>query len=361
MTDSRGASRAAAIFIVLRTLAIGAAGGAVFSYFTLPLAWLLGAMLFTTIAAFARVRLAMAPGARAVMMIILGIMIGSTFTPALLAGLPNWPISLATLVALLAVSGGLVWLFLHRAGRLDAVTAYFSAAPGGMTEMVLIGGAMGADTRTIGFTHAMRVFLVVMIVPFWFRLTENVQTLGTRSATNLSDVVLSDMALLAVAGTVGYAVAKRLKVPAAEFLGPLVASAGIHLAGLSAAQPPWELVAAAQVVIGIAIGTRFAGTDIQFLPRMLLLALGSTSILLLAAILCALALAKITGFPFDALLLAFMPGGLAEMSLMALALGIDTAFVSSHNVMRLILVLTLAPLLFGLIRRHLRPAPPGDD
>ena len=360
MKAPHGAKRAAGPFVVLRALAIGAAGGALFSLFSLPLAWLLGAMLFTTVAAFARVRLGMPPGARVVMMIILGIMIGSTFTPALLAGLPNWPFSLATLVALLAVSGGLVWLFLHRAGRLDTVTAYFCATPGGMAEMILVGGAMGADVRTVGLIHATRIFLVVMVVPFWFRLTTDIQPLAAGSAASLGDVVPADMVLLAAAGAVGYVLARRLRLPAAEFLGPLVASAGVHLAGLSAAQPPWELVAAAQVVIGIAIGARFAGTDIRYVPRILALALGSTSILLAAAILGALALAGITDLPFPALLLAFTPGGLAEMSLVALALGIDAAFVSSHNVVRIILVIALAPLLFGLIRRRLRPTRAGD-
>jgi len=51
--------------------------------------------------------------------------------------------------------------------------------------------------------------------------------------------------------------------------------------------------------------------------------------------------------------LAYAPGGLAEMSLIALALHADVAFVSSHHVVRILLIVTLAPLTFRL----LRPAP----
>ncbi len=40
--------------------------------------------------------------------------------------------------------------------------------------------------------------------------------------------------------------------------------------------------------------------------------------------------------------------------------GIDTALVSSHNVVRIILVIALAPPLFGLIRRRVRTTRPGD-
>ena len=55
--------------------------------------------------------------------------------------------------------------------------------------------------------------------------------------------------------------------------------------------------------------------------------------------------------PFAALLLAFVPGGIAEMGLVALALGQDVAFVSTHHVARVVLVIMLAPLAFRLLRR----------
>jgi uncharacterized membrane protein AbrB (regulator of aidB expression) len=54
--------------------------------------------------------------------------------------------------------------------------------------------------------------------------------------------------------------------------------------------------------------------------------------------------------------LAYAPGGFAEMSLIALALSVDSAFVASHHLIRIILVVTLAPLLFRYFRG---PPPPG--
>jgi hypothetical protein len=44
--------------------------------------------------------------------------------------------------------------------------------------------------------------------------------------------------------------------------------------------------------------------------------------------------------------LAFSPGGLAEMSLIALALGVETAFVATHHVARIGMIVIVAPLLF---------------
>jgi uncharacterized membrane protein AbrB (regulator of aidB expression) len=50
--------------------------------------------------------------------------------------------------------------------------------------------------------------------------------------------------------------------------------------------------------------------------------------------------------------LAFAPGGLAEMSLIAFALAIDAAFVAAHHVLRIAMIVVAAPLIF---RRWLRP------
>jgi len=80
-----------------------------------------------------------------------------------------------------------------------------------------------------------------------------------------------------------------------------------------------------------------------------------------AKILCEVLLAAIgfalfahlvaTDLPFYALLLAYSPGGVAEMSLVALALGIDIAMVATHHLFRLFFVLVPAPQMFRLWRR----------
>jgi len=57
-------------------------------------------------------------------------------------------------------------------------------------------------------------------------------------------------------------------------------------------------------------------------------------------------LAPLSGIPFAPIVLAFAPGGLAEMSLIALALGIETAFVATHHVARIAMIVIAAPLVF---------------
>ena len=50
-------------------------------------------------------------------------------------------------------------------------------------------------------------------------------------------------------------------------------------------------------------------------------------------------------------ILAFAPGGQAELTILALIVGADMAFVIAHHVLRLFLVILLAPLaarVFGM-------------
>jgi hypothetical protein len=54
----------------------------------------------------------------------------------------------------------------------------------------------------------------------------------------------------------------------------------------------------------------------------------------------------LSGISFAPIVLAFAPGGLAEMSLIALALGIETAFVATHHVARIAMIVIAAPLVF---------------
>src|SRR5690606_24377148 len=104
-------------------------------------------------------------------------------------------------------------------------------------------------------------------------------------------------------------------------VGPMFLSAALHMAGITASKPPQELVTLAQIVIGSMIGARFAGLAFGLVLRGILLAAGATALLLAIAALFGLLVAWSAELPFSSTLLAFAPGGLAEMSLIALALG----------------------------------------
>jgi len=332
-------------------LAIGTAGGALFAHFDMPLAWMIGAMLFTAVAAMAKLPVRVPPPLRSGMIMVLGVMLGSGFTPEILGRIGDWGVSLSALAGYVVVCTVAGVVYLQRFVRLDAVTAYFTATPGGLNEMVLAGTAMGGDDRTISLVHALRVMLVVLVIPFWF------QALGYYDPHDRGPLgpplasVSPEDALLLAGCAVGYPIARFLRIPAAQIVGPMLLSAAIHLGGLTAGAPPGVLVAAAQVVVGSALGCRFTGIRVERIGRCAVMSVGLTALMLAAAVAAAWMLSATTGLGMAGLILAFAPGGLAEMSLVALALGTDIAFVSTHHIVRIVLIVTLAPGVFLLWRR----------
>jgi len=334
------------------TLALGAAGGALFDRLDLPLAWMIGALVATMAAAMAGVRVAVPPRLRQGMIAVLGVMLGSAFTPEILDRLGEWAVSFATLFAYIAASLALGVAYLRRFAGYDPVTAFFTAAPGGFSEMVLVGGQMGGDERLISLSHSLRITTVVLVIPFFFQYALGyVPAGGGRSyGPPLTSLAPADAAMLA-ACLLGVWPARKLRLPAPQMLGPMALSAAIHLAGLTASKPPGLVVGVAMVVVGSSIGARFTGVALGLLGRAAAVSLGLTALLLAVTVGFAWALHAATGIPLSSLVLGYAPGGFAEMSLVSLAMGLDPAFVSSHHMARIAIVIALVPIAFRLMRR----------
>ena len=127
----------------------------------------------------------------------------------------------------------------------------------------------------------------------------------------------------------------------------MILSAAAHVADLSHVQPPEVMIVAAQVVIGSAMGARFAGVDRRMFLDVFKVSAPVTAILLLCTAGFSVILTIVVDAPWEAALLSLAPGGLSEMSLIALALDIQPAFVSFHHTARILMIVAFAPLLFG--------------
>lgn len=355
-------------------LLLGLVGGWLFWRAGLPLPWMLGPMTVCTVAALLRAPIA-APGVvRAPMSAVIGVLLGSAFTPDVVSRAPEWIVSVVGLAGFVVVAGTACVLFFRYIARFDPVTAYFSGMPGGLVEMVIVGEAKGGDGRTIALVHSARILLVVMTLPFLVQWVEGV-SLGARAAAGPSifDAPLSAEVWILVCGFAGAFLGHVLRLPAAMLLGPMLVSGLVHVTGLSDFKPPAEIVAAAQVVLGVTIGARFVGTAPREILRILALSLGSTAILLALTLGFATVVGRIMGIGTVPLILAYSPGGLAEMSLVAIAVQTEVAFVAAHHLMRIIFVMFGAAPVFALMAprgpKNASGAPPeqppalrhGDD
>lgn len=335
---------------VVGALALGAVGGGLFVLIGLPLPWMLGAMAATTAASMAGLRIAVPQWLRQPMIGVLGAMLGSSFTPELLESVALWLPSLSALPLYIAVVGALILAYFRRFAGFDPASAYFAAMPGGLSEMIIVGDRMGGDPRGIALAHGVRILLVVFSVPFVAGYFDpGVADRTAAASTAVLDA--GEVAILLLAAVAGLLAATWLRLPAAALLGTMLGSAAVHLAGWVDAPPPFALVAVAQVVIGASVGVRFVGVGLPLILRTMGLGLGSTALMLALTLAFGYALHGLTGLPLAALLLAFIPGGLAEMSLIALAMQVDPAFVATHHLVRIALVVMCAPLAFRWLAR----------
>jgi membrane AbrB-like protein len=334
---------------VLTALGLSCLGGAGFAALGLPLPWLLGALAATTAASIGGLELRVPEQLRRPMVAVLGAMLGMTFAPERLEGAFGWLPSLAALPAYVVLVGGVIFLYLRLCSAFDPTSAFFAATPGGLSEMIALSDQLGGDQRRVSLIHGARLLFIVSTIPFIARI------FGYQPAprpSSLSVVVdPGDLALLAALSGLGYLLARRLRLPAATFVGPLLGSAAAHLAGWIETEPPYLLMACAQLVLGSAVGARFTGTPLALIGRTLLLGAGATMLMLLITLAFGAALHPLTGYSLTLLLLAFIPGGLTEMSLIALAMGVDPAFVVTHHGVRVFLVVLIALPAFAWLKR----------
>ncbi len=337
----------------LLALAIGVAGGLAAYFAGLPLPWMLGPMIGNTVAAMLRAPVKGPDPLRFYVIPVIGVMLGSGVTAEIFGLLGTWLLTLALLPLFLACAAGISYAVYRKIGGYDPVTAFYSAMPGGLNEMLILGAAAGGDERRIALAHAARVLIIIVFVALFFGLILGVSSGGQGTArwVGLFEITAVDYLVLGACAVFGVVVGKRLGLPAAPVFGPMILSGIAHVAGWVTVAPPTLFVIAAQITIGTIIGTRFVGATLAEVRNDVGLSAVASFLMLTAAIGFAETIAWISGIPLAQAFLAFSPGGLTEMSLLTLAMEQDVAYVSVMHIIRITLVIAIAPFVFKWTRR----------
>lgn len=336
---------------ILLAMMIGAAGGAAFYQLGLPLPWMLGALFATMVAAVANAPVLGPARVRPAVVAVIGVLLGSSFTPEVIAQAGAWTGSVAILMGYVVVVALVIVPYYRFVGRLDWVTAYFAGMPGGLSEMIEIGEASGAKPAPIILAHSLRIVVTIALIALWFRVVQG-QTIGSAPVTAKAALTLVDAGVMLASALVGSLLGTWLRFPAPMFLGPLLVSAVLHLTGVTESVPPTLLVNTAQVILGTVLGCRFQGIGLRTLVPAAGLSIGATVLTLALALAAGWVMRGQYGVSADQALLALAPGGLTEMGLIALAIHADVAFVALHHVVRILFVIVLAPLAFRLLVRR---------
>lgn len=346
------ASRIGALGAHAGQIAVATLGGWLFHSLGIPAAWLSGSLVAVTLwgaLGFAR------PMPRPVVdaaMLVSGATMGAGVTPAAVAAIGHYPSSLAilTLSVVAVTTASMLWLTRVSGWRFE--DALLASVPGALSTVLAVAADRNAAVGAIAIVQASRLFILIMLLP------SAVVFLGGGDGTRLIGEGLpvatpGGLLLMLLGGLLLGRLFERGRVAAAILLGATVVSTTLHATAWAPGVVPPVLATAGLVLIGIFVAERFRTLDAMQLRRMAPAAAGSFFIGMLVATAFAAAAAYLSGVGWADALVAFAPGGLEAMMILALILGLDPLYVGIHHLIRFLGIGVALPIVFTwLVRRR---------
>jgi membrane AbrB-like protein len=312
-----------------------------------PLPWMIGPLFSTAIACMLGARLSAPVQAREAGQWAIGTALGLYFSAPVLAVLARnlgWILLAVGFAICVGMAAGAL---LRRLSGCDDATAFFAMAVGGASEMAVQAERHGAAVDRVAAAHSLRIMMVVGTIPFvvrWFAkhgwgdgLDAFVPLAGQVDTAGLCVLVL-------VTGAAALAL-KRLRLPNAWVIGPLIVALMLTAAGVQLSRLPEWMIRTGQLFIGVSLGTRFTPAFVHTAPRYLASVAACTAVMLVLAGSFAFCLAAVTGLHPGTMVLATSPGGIAEMALTARVLHLGVPVVTAFHVARMVaVVLGIGPL-----------------
>ncbi|MEP3275085.1 MAG: AbrB family transcriptional regulator [Stappiaceae bacterium] len=332
--------------IVLMTLLLGAVGGGVFHLLGLPAAWLSGAMILVAAVQFAGLPVSMPDRLRDAVFVILGISMGTGVKPELIERVGDWPISMLVLAAVIVGIMSAGYFVLHVLMKWDRPTSFFGAIPGALSYVMALAESSDAKIANVAVSQSIRLFVLVAVLPI---LIAGSTDPGVSVQTNPSGIDIADAILTFALCTLASFCAVRLKVPGGWLTGAFFASAALNGAGVVNLSMPQWFVLPCYVALGCVIGVRFGSVSLSALRQLVLASLAAFAAAMSISLIGAIFTSTFLEIPFGQALLAYAPGGLEVMTLLAFMLDLDPAFVAAHQLARYVGMVLVLPFVTRIV------------
>lgn len=221
--------------------------------------------------------------------------------------------------------------------------AFISSLPGGLSFLISLAGDLGNQFPKIALIHATRIVTLV------FALSALAYLLGVsdqqKEGVNFYDINISNglwsiVILILISGVI----AETVKMPGGHVIFGLTISSLAYSFAYVQEPMPELMITIAMSLLGLFLGTAFVGTNNRQYPRMVALSMFFTFIALAIASLLAFQISQGFNNQFLLIFLALAPGGIAEISIIALALGLDAGFVVVVHACRFFFIMLMGAL-----------------
>ena len=348
----------------LITLALALTGGFLFTLLQVPLSWLLGPMVFAFIGSRLlkeKLRPEWPSSIRDTALIMIGYSIGLSLTLDTIRQMGHQLPTMVLMTVLLLLFSGLIAVTFAKLSGLPLPTVLMGCIPGGLSQMVILAeDTKGIDITVVTFLQVSRLMMIIFCVPLlvfsplFGGVHEAAKAMTDGSEGAYWAALFPGIVPLAIACVAAALLAKRIKMPSAYLLGPMIATAIIHGFGVDAPVLPSAMINAAQLMIGTYVGLLLRPESLKSKVRMTLLAVSSGIVLLVGRIIgLTVLLGKLHAIAPATAFLSMVPGGMDQMGIMAKEIHADIAIVSCYQLFRIWFIYFAVPPLLRLIFKRI--------
>jgi len=328
-----------------------AIGGLLLGGLGMPAGYLSGSILAVAIAALAGRPMCVPTMLMRVLVVLIGISLGAVVTPETLRGVASYPVSIAVLLAatIVIVIAGTVYLRVVHGW--DKLTAYLASVPGGLSQVMALAIEFKADVRAVAIVQTIRVIILSVGLPALFAGLGLVDHTHSPAPATFEPAQIDELAILVVASAVMAVIAHHFRFPGGLLFGAMLTSAVLHGTDTLHVVMPWWVSYVVMIAFGAVSGARFANTPLRLLLRFTGAAFGVFAVAVAITGGFAFLLLALLDIPVAEVMVAYAPGAVDAMLLLALALHFDPVYVGTHHLVRIFFAMLVTPFVVRLRAR----------
>jgi uncharacterized protein len=319
-------------------------------YFNIPLAWMLGPMIITSIAALTGLKVKMPKLALSLILIILGIHIGNYIDQNLFNQMINWIWTTMIMFIYIIVSILIVSKYLQKYADYGQKASIFSSAPGALGPLMILAENEKTDLSQVATSHLIRLIIIITIIPIIIvnnAITEIliVDDFNYMAQNHFNLVMLIFVSIIFIL------IFDKINVPAALLSGTLFASGLLQMTDVATYKLPDTSINFCLLILGASVGCKFAEKTFKEIANNSLHSLVATIILVLLGFLAAYVATFFVDTNILTLILSFSPGGIYEVAVIAIAFDLEPDFVAFHHIIRLLFILVMVPVILKVVNK----------
>ena len=281
--------------------------------------------------------------------IVLGISTGLYFEDWSMEVLYITAGSIIVMIFCLILQSFLSFIWLHKKAKWSKLDSILAVYPGSLAVVIDMFNITKVSPKVM-ITHIVRLFLLTMILTLFGPVQYAAVDTASHIFTIETSIVL--MMLLISCAFLGRLLVSY-RIPAPYLLVSMLMTIVLVKFGLLAGfTVPSLMIDSATIVLGILIGSLFAGISFQEFKT----SIKDSVIVFCVGMICTVSfsilVSKILNVAFSQLFLSYAPGGVETVTVISVASGLNVMFILSHHLIR-ILILQLAPVLFASKLRKL--------